>query len=565
MSDKPGKRFGILKVLAIIVVLLVIAIIALPFIIDANKFRPQIESELTRALGREVKLGNLKLSLLSGGIAVNDIAIADNSAFSRSPFVTAKSLQASIELKPLLFSKQIRITGISLEAPEITLIRNSSGQWNFSDLGGQADSGAENSGKASVASGASIGSSGPPAVDILIKQFKLTGGLVRVVEGKEKPSVYKDVNIVVRNLSFATSFPITLSASLPGGGKLTLEGKAGPLKKADALAIPLEADLAVAQLDLVASGFIPPDSGLSGLFDFRSTVTSDGSRVKSKGRAIAGKLQVVKGGFPADKPVSLDYLASYDLANRNGTLSDTRIEFGKAFAALAGNYEMRGDSLFLKMRLHGADMPIQDLTGLLPAFGVTLPKGASLKGGILNAELTAEGRVAKMEISGKAEIAGTRLVGFDLAGKMAVVATLAGIKSNQETEIEKFASNMKVTPDGIQVSNLLLIMPALGQLSGKGSMAADQSLNFTMQALLKPSGKLGAGLARLTKGSELDVPFFIRGTASDPKFVPDTKNAARSLLGLEPSGNGSGDGQANTGGAVGNALRNLLKKKKQTP
>jgi AsmA protein len=562
MVNKSGKRFGIVKVLAIVVALLAIAIIVLPFIIDVNQFRPQIESELTGALGREVKLGNLKLSLLSGGMAVNDITIADNPAFSRSPFVRAKSLRVSIELMPLIFSKKIRITGISLEAPEITLIRNSSGQWNFSNLGSQAASGAENSGKAAVASSAF---GGPSASDILIKQFRLTRGRVRVIEGKEKTSVYEDTNIVVRNLSFATSFPFTLSASLPGNGKLTMEGKAGPLKKADALAIPLEADLAVVHLDLVASGFIPSDSGLAGLFEFRSAVTSDGSHMKSKGRATAGKLQVVKGGLPADKPVSLDFLASYDLANRKGTLSDTRIEFGKAFAALAGNYEMRGDSLFLKMRLRGADMPVQDLTGLLPAFGVTLPKGASLQGGIINAEIMAEGPVEKLVTSGTAEITGTRLVGFDLLGKMAAVAALAGIKSSQETEIEKFASSMKVTQDGIQVSNLLLMMPALGRLSGEGSIAADQSLNFTMQALLKPSGKLGAGLARLIKGSELYVPFFIRGTASDPKFVPDTKNAARSLLGLTPSGKSSSDGQANTGGALGNALRNLLKKKKQTP
>lgn len=134
MSDKATKKFGIWKILGIIIALLVIAVIALPFILDVNQFRPQIESKLAQALGREVKLGNIKLSLWSGSLVMNDISIADNSAFGHSSFVTAKSLQAGIELKPLIFSREIRIKSISLDSPAIVLVHASSGKWNFSDL-----------------------------------------------------------------------------------------------------------------------------------------------------------------------------------------------------------------------------------------------------------------------------------------------------------------------------------------------------------------------------------------------------------------------------------------------
>jgi len=59
--------------------------------------------------------------------------------FSRAPFVNAKSLKVAVELKPLIFSKSLRISGITLENPSITLIRSADGTWNFSDLGsGQA-------------------------------------------------------------------------------------------------------------------------------------------------------------------------------------------------------------------------------------------------------------------------------------------------------------------------------------------------------------------------------------------------------------------------------------------
>jgi AsmA protein len=557
MSDKTGKRFGIWKILGVVVVLLVTAVIALPFVLDVNQFRPQIESRLARALGREVKLGNLKLSLLSGSIVISDIAIKDNPAFSLSSFVTAKSLQAGIELKPLIFSKEIRITGISLDSPAIALVHTASGKWNFSDLGSHADSApgtvSESPGKAST---------NLPETDILIKQLKLTDGRIQIIEPGKKPSIYNNVNLTVRDLSFTTSFPFTLTGELPGGGQLKLDGKAGPLNKTDAVATPLTADLSVTHLDLVGSEFVPRDAGLAGLFDFKGTVTSDGRQATSKGQATIEKLQVIKGGSPAGQPVSLEYFVRYNLENRKGTLDEAKIGFGKASARMNGSYEVRENGLVLNMKLHGTNIPVQDLTGLLPAFGVTLPKGASLHGGVLNAELTAEGPVEKLTTSGTADISGTRLTGFDLAGKMAVVASLAGLKPSQETEIEKFASRVKMTPEGIQVTDLLLIAPSLGRLSGAGNVAADQSLNFTMQAVLKPSGGIGAELAKLAGGTELNVPFFIRGTASDPKFVPDAKNAARNLLESALSGKGSNDGQAKKGDILGNALRGLLKKKK---
>ena len=42
----------ILKIVAIILGILIVIAIALPFLIDANTFRPKLESELTGALGR---------------------------------------------------------------------------------------------------------------------------------------------------------------------------------------------------------------------------------------------------------------------------------------------------------------------------------------------------------------------------------------------------------------------------------------------------------------------------------------------------------------------------------
>jgi AsmA protein len=552
MSGNARRRFGILKIIAIVVVLIVAVILALPFILDVNQFRPQLDAKLTDALGRKVSVGNLKLSILSGSVSVDDIVVADNPAFSHSPFVTAKSLNVSVELKPLIFSKEIRVTGITLDHPVIKLIRSSSGKWNFSDLGSKT--GTDSPEIPSTSGNLSD-------TKAFVKELKITGGQVTIAEGNKKPSIYDDVNITANNLSFTTAFPFSIAASLPGGGQFDLNGQAGPLDKSDILKTPMKAAIAITHFDLVASGFADPEAGLSGLFDFSGTATSDGRQAKSEGYANADKLQVVKGGAPAAKPASMEYRINYDLAQRRGTIRDVKVQYGKAAALLNGNYRIEGDNLDLAMKLKGTDMPVQDLTTLLPAFGVTLPKGASLKGGSLNVDLSAEGPVNKLVIDGVADISKTRLVGFDLGGKMAALAALAGIESNEQTEIEKFTSRMRWTSDGIQVSDLLLIMPALGELSGAGNITPDQSLDFTMLAKLKPSAGAGVLLNRLTGGS-LSIPFFVRGKASDPKFILDTKNVSRSLLGSAFTNRGSKEGQSGGNDGLEEAIRGLFKKKK---
>src|SRR5689334_10615731 len=101
------------RIVAIVVAALVVIMIAIPFLINVNSYRPQIESEASSALGRQVTIGDLSLSLFSGSVTAANVAIADDPAFGKSPFVTAKSLKIGVELMPLIFSKQIKITEIT--------------------------------------------------------------------------------------------------------------------------------------------------------------------------------------------------------------------------------------------------------------------------------------------------------------------------------------------------------------------------------------------------------------------------------------------------------------------
>ena len=68
----------ILLITAVIIGVVLVAIIALPFVIDADEFRPAIQNELSSILGREMTIGHLDLSVLHGNLRAADIPISDD-------------------------------------------------------------------------------------------------------------------------------------------------------------------------------------------------------------------------------------------------------------------------------------------------------------------------------------------------------------------------------------------------------------------------------------------------------------------------------------------------------
>ena len=84
------KVRNILIAVAIVIVILVIV----PFLIPVNQFKPTIEAKASAALGRQVQLGDLSLSLLTGSLSAENLAVSDDPKFSQTPFLTAKGVRA---------------------------------------------------------------------------------------------------------------------------------------------------------------------------------------------------------------------------------------------------------------------------------------------------------------------------------------------------------------------------------------------------------------------------------------------------------------------------------------
>jgi AsmA protein len=112
----------------------------LPFLISADRFKPALKSGLSAALGRRVTIGSRRLSILAGGVTADSLAIADDQAFSQAPFLQAKSLKVAVELWPLIVSRKLNVTGLTIDQPQVALPQSPEGRWNYSSMGGTSGS-----------------------------------------------------------------------------------------------------------------------------------------------------------------------------------------------------------------------------------------------------------------------------------------------------------------------------------------------------------------------------------------------------------------------------------------
>lgn len=562
------KRKLLIGIGVVIVVVILLALI-IPHFIDANQYKPMLESQMKDALGgRQVSIGNISISLIPAAAAeIDSLSIADDPAFSKSPFLTAKELKVGVNLMPLIFSKKLEVRSFTIVEPEVALMRNSAGVWNFSTLSGGSGGGSKPApkagGDASAANNLSVG-------ELTISNGKLTVG---TVGSRTKPQTYDNVNVEATDISYTTAFPFKFKAKAPGGGSIALDGKVGPINSSDASLSPMEAKVEVSQLDLAATGFVNPSSGLGGIMGFNGTVGSDGHQATSKGTVKIDKLKAAPHGTPATVPVSVDYTTDYDLKKQDGNLKQGDVHIGKALAHLTGAYNMAGETTSVQMKLNGEGMPVPDLEGVLPAVGVTVPSGSKLEGGTLNLNLAISGPVDKLVITGPVNMSNAKLAGFSMGSKLGALSSFTGLGGGggggSDTVIQTLSTNLRVEPSGTHAQNLNLVIPSIGTITGDANVSSDNKLDCKMNAKL--SGGAGGALGQATSGLGLlggggksggsggGIPFRIEGTTSNPIFVPDVAGMATGMAKSQAAGAlGNAVGGKGAGGAVGGALGGLL-------
>ncbi len=568
-----------LRIVVIVVVVLVVLLLVAPFVIPVNQFRPTIEEKASAALGRKVQLGNISLSLISGSLAAENLSIGDDPKFSAAPFLTAKSLNVGVEIMPLIFSKTLNVTGVTIASPQVTLLHNAAGQWNYSSLGASAA-------KSQAKERPAEKPTGTPnaAEEVSVKKLTLSDGSIIVGSTtSQKRSTYEHVNVTASDVSLTTKFPVTVTADLPGGGKFKLDGTVGPVDEADTALTPLNAKLNVTGLNLASTGFLDSSAGLGGILDLDGNLSSQGGEAQTKGSVKLSKALLVAGGSPAGVPVTVNFATKYNLRKNSGVLEPSTLNIGSAAARLAGTFQSPEDEIIVNAKVEGENMPARDLEAFLPALGIHLPKGASLAAGTLNTNLNITGPTNKLITTGTVGLYRAKLAGFDLGSRMSTISALTGLKTGQDLDIEKITTNLHMAPTGLEAENFLAAIPALGTLVGAGTVDSRNNLDFKMAATLAnsatyssssgaPASGIGGILGAIGGGKGgckgATIPFQIHGTTAEPKFVPDIGGTAASLLSSQlgcAGGTTSGANQqqqTQTPADAINALGGLFKKKK---
>jgi AsmA protein len=559
----------LLIIAGIVVGIIIVAILVVPLFINVDSFRPEVEKKLSDALGRQVTIGRISASLLSGGAEADNISISDDPAFNKGPFLQASSLQIGLQLMPLIFSHQLKIDSLTIKKPDILLLKSATGKWNYSSLGNSA-SGSKSSSNTKQdpkqASPPKSDSDSSAPADFSVSKFQIQDGKIRVAQvgarGIGKEHAYQNVNLLAQNISTHSLIPFVLSGTTPGGGSLEVQGQAGPLDAADSAKTPFNGKINLEHADLAASGLFDPSSGLGGIVDFDGTVKSDGHHLVSNGKGKASNLRLVKAGSPARQPVTLDYDSDSSLDSQVTNLKAS-VHTGNSVATTHGTLSARGEETLAHLAVEGNNMAVNDIEGLLPAFGMNLPSGASLQGGTINTTLNAEGPLDNLVITGPVKISQTHLTGFNLSSKLAVIAAFTGIKPSNDTLIQTLSSALRVAPDGVHADNILLDVPSIGQLTGAGIIGSNQALDFKMLLKLVNGGGMLGQLTNISSSAQSKgIPFLIQGTSSDPVFKPTLGGVASGLLGSLQGGSQSQQ-QGGQQQGIGGLLNNLLNKKKK--
>jgi uncharacterized protein involved in outer membrane biogenesis len=121
----------VLKIVGGVLAALIAVVVVVLLTVDVSQYKGVIQQQAKAATGRDVTIGDIKLSLsLTPAIVLTDVTVANAPWGSRPQMLTLKSAEASTQLIPLLFGT-VNISGLKLVEPDVILETNAQGRGNW--------------------------------------------------------------------------------------------------------------------------------------------------------------------------------------------------------------------------------------------------------------------------------------------------------------------------------------------------------------------------------------------------------------------------------------------------
>lgn len=498
------------------------AIAVVPFFINADTFREPLQRKLSERLGRDVQLGELRLSLFGGRVSADRIVIQEDPNFGEQPFLTAESLSIGIQWKPILFDNRLIVEDVEIHSPSLRLLQNDRMAWNISSLG-------KRPAPEPVAPPAAEPVETEP-LDLSIQRLRLSNGSVLLLTAGKgaRPVTISGLDGSLEDIAARSAMPLSLKGVLEPKAEFSVVGTLGPLPSETGAGLPLDARYRLTQLDLVASGITPPDARLQGLIDSEGSLSLRDHVLTLVADSQLHRFAIGAGATPADDPIQVTSTLRHHLKVSKGEIEQAAVKLGGATASAKGSYQLGPQAADVHLELSGKGMPLNDLKSYLPAFGVMLPQGATLQNGTLALEGEIQGAADNLSADLAVQLQDSVMAGYSLSKAIQTAARIAaGVKIGNDTPIRVLRMHVARDRQQSRLHGIHLEVSELGLLEGNLTISAAEHLQGTLTANIESSGGLlGQGLSRLTGTTRntLSMPLQVTGTVQQPIISADTKS-----------------------------------------
>ena len=162
------KLFKILAgLIAVGVVLVIVAIVALPMLVEPQDIKDQLSARIKAQTGRDLSIpGEVKLSVFPWlGASLGEVKLGNASGFSAPVFASTSKVDVRVKLLPL-FSRRVEMDTVTVHGLTVNLERNKQGASNWDDLAGQGGDKGASSTSAGEAAGQGLAGIAIGGIDV---------------------------------------------------------------------------------------------------------------------------------------------------------------------------------------------------------------------------------------------------------------------------------------------------------------------------------------------------------------------------------------------------------------
>jgi uncharacterized protein involved in outer membrane biogenesis len=534
-------------------VVLLVLVLALPYILNVDRYRDSIAREIEKETGRHVTLGKIRVTFLPGvGLVVEDLHIGNPPGFPQGDVVSAGAIRVNLEIGPLLH-RTIHLNSLELVGPKVTLVTDDRGKNNYTFT--SSTPAQETPPKA--ANGGATGKTGEASSGVSLDRIDsllLTGAevsLETVVRGKVEPSAdVRGINMTMHN--FALS-PMTLhdwqADSKLSGVTLALGGWSAPI------AFRLgQLQLAGGKLDAQFVADLAKASDIKGTLNVPDIEHPQANFEMSASELDIDKLMAAVGGEPSGPSAAPAKSANSppgpsELVAR-GHINVEKITT-KPYAVGPANVEIRvytdrAELWPISIGMYGGTLQISsrvDRAANPPRFTATVqmrnlevakvldvsPAARGKMGGMGELDLNLLGGLSDMwkktlSGTGKFAVRNGYLPGVNLAGAAQSLAKMTGVGGN--TPFTVLEGDINIAEQRVS-SKQIHLDSSVGTVDLRGSAGLDGSLDYLGQVVVNPGAVAGSGVVGSIVGgllssrvSKITVPIALGGTIESPKVQP---------------------------------------------